>query len=262
MNGTYNMNNLNEHGKSKGVVLFAYDTPQVNYTRIAQQAARLITHTLGLPVTIVNEQFSQQDNIRIGFAGGQPWYNLDRFQAYNVSPYDTTILLDSDYLVLDDALLKLLDIVEDYTIITNNQSPKQSMDYPMGTLSLPQVWATAVVFKKTAKSKMLFDLVGRVQRNYGYYRKLYGITPYNFRNDYAFAIADNIINGYTTVPGIPWIMLTIDSTVKSIELKDNKLIVREQDHAHVLPRQSLHVMDKVYLQSEDYDKFVEFICQS
>ena len=256
------MTNLNASAKSKGVVLFAYDTPQVNYTKIANQAARLITHTLKLPVTIISEQFSTQNNYRLGYGNGQPWYNLDRYQAYNASPYDETILLDSDYLVLDTALLKILNTIDDYSIVTNNQSPIQSMNSRMGLMSLSQVWATAVIFKKTPKAESLFNLVGRVQRNYNYYRRLYNITQQNFRNDYAFAIADNIVNGYDSSPGIPWTMVTLENVVEKIEVQNNRLIVREKDSAHVLPRQSLHVMDKDYLQSDEYDKFVDAICQN
>ena len=118
------------------------------------------------------------------------------------------------------------------------------------------------MFKKTNKTKLLFDLVGRIQHNYNYYIKLYNIQERNFRNDYAFAIADNIINGYTPNQGIPWTMLTIDKTVKALEVKDHKIIVREEDTAHVIPKQNIHIMDKVYLQSDEYERFIDIICQN
>jgi hypothetical protein len=255
------MNNSNVPVKSRGAVVFANNTPTVDYEKIAEQAARLIKHTLALPVTIIRNT-SLHENYRTGYAHGTVWNNLDRCQAYGSSPYDETLLLDSDYIVLDDSLLKILDTVDDYKIITSNQSPKQSMDGNMGLLSLNYVWATAVAFKKTAKTNMLFDLVGRVQRNYNYYRKLYNIRERNFRNDYAFAIADNIINGYTPSHGIPWTMLTIDKPIKKLEIKDNIITVREEESAHVIPKQSIHVMDKDYLQSDDYIKFVDAICQT
>jgi hypothetical protein len=132
----------------------------------------------------------------------------------------------------------------------------------MGEMSLNYVWATAIAFKKTLKSKMLFDLVGRVQNNYRYYCKLYNIRSSNFRNDYAFAIADNIINGYSASSGIPWTMLTVDKTVKALEIKNNKIIVREDDVAHVISQQSLHIMDKAYLQSDSYEEFIDTICKN
>ena len=57
-------------------------------------------------------------------------------------------------------------------------------------------------------------------------------------------------------------MLTIENPVKKIEIKNNMLVVREQDTAHVLAQQSLHIMDKDYLQSDDYIHFVDQICQN
>lgn len=205
---------------------------------------------------------SKQTNTRVGYAHGTQWFNGDRYRAYELSPYDETLLLDSDYLVLDDSLLKILDSTMDYTVMTDNQNFVQTMTGNMGEMSLNYVWATAVAFKKTTKSKLLFDLVGRVQNNYQYYSKLYNLRRSNFRNDYAFAIADNILNGYAPSQGIPWTMLTVDKTVKSLEVKDNKIIVREEDSAHVIPHQSLHIMDKVYLQSDAYERFVDTVCQN
>ena len=256
------MTNLNASVKSRGVVLFAFNTDTVDYELIADRASRLITHSLNLPVTVITEMSGSQTNTRLGYAHGTQWFNGDRYRAYELSPYDETLLLDSDYLVLDDALLKILDITVDYNIMTDNQNFVQTMTGNMGEISLNYVWATAVVFKKTLRSKMLFDLVGRVQNNYGYYSKLYNIRRGNFRNDYAFAIADNIINGYTASSGIPWTMLTVDKTVKALEIKNNKIIVREGDTAHVIPQQSIHIMDKVYLQSDAYKEFIEQICKN
>ena len=256
------MTNLNASVKSRGVVLFAFNTDTVDYEIISERAKRLIIHTLNLPVTIITEMTGTQTNTRLGYAHGMQWFNGDRYRAYELSPYDETLLLDSDYLVLDNALLKILETTADYNIVSNNQNFHQTMTGNMGEMSLNYVWATAIAFKKTLRSKMLFDLVGRVQNNYGYYCKLYNIRRSNFRNDYAFAIADNIINGYTASPGIPWTMLTVDKTVKALEIKNNKILVREDDVAHVISQQSIHVMDKVYLQSDNYNQFIEQVCKN
>jgi hypothetical protein len=243
-------------------VLFAFNTDTVNYELIAERASRLITRTLNLPVTIITEMSTPQTNIRQGYAHGTQWFNGDRYRAYELSPYDETLLLDSDYLILDNALLTILDSVNDYIIMTNNQNTQQSITGNMGTLSLNYVWATAIAFKKTQKSKLLFDLVGRIQRNYSYYIKLYNLREQNFRNDYAFAIADNILNGYTPSQGIPWTMLTVDKTVKTLEFKNNKIIVREDSGTHIIPHQSLHIIDKVYLQSDNHKEFIDTVCKN
>ena len=274
MNGTSNMKILNEQEKSRGVVLFAFNTDDVDYVKIASNAARLIKHHLNLPTTLITDAPTQDrafqthvivennlKNIRTGIGEGKQWRNGGRWQAYAISPYDETLLLDSDYLVLDDSLLKLLDVVDDYMIMHDNKFFNEPVDSSMGRFSLPYVWATVVAFRKTKKSKLLFDLVGRIQRNWEYYTKLYQTTTENFRNDFAFAIADNIVNGYTAGPSIPWTMLTAKELLTDIEITDNQMIVREQDSAHVVPKQNLHVMDKEFLMSTKFDQLVESVCQ-
>jgi hypothetical protein len=111
---------------------------------------------------------------------------------------------------------------------------------------------------------MLFDLVGRIQRNYGYYRALYNIRERNYRNDYAFAIANIMLNGYAidTANAIPWPMLTIEDRIESIPaVTNNFLHVRHADRAVVLPKQNIHVMDKAYLLSPEFEQLVEAIVE-
>ena len=249
--------------KSKGVVLFAVNTATVDYVRIAEQAARLIKHTLNLPTTIITDPgVPSLSNYRTGHAGGTEWKNGGRYRAYELSPYDETILLDSDYLQFDSSLLTILETTVDYKLMHYNQSPQQSMSGNMGQLSLDYVWATAITFKRTDKTQMLFDLVGRIERNYAYYQKLYHLRERNFRNDYAFAIANNIINGYTTntTQSIPFTMLTLDKLIKNIEITGKKMIIREENSAHVIAKQNVHIMDKDYLLSADFDRLVDTVC--
>lgn len=276
MLGIPNMKNSNVSVKSKGVILFAFNTDTVNYVKIADRAARLVHHTLGLPVTLVTDHNAVTEhidqtiivenalsNFRIGYAGGSQWRNGNRYQAYELSPYDETILIDTDYLMLDRTLLTMLDTTVDYRLIYDNQTPDRYMTNHMGPTSLDYVWATAITFKRTEKTKLLFSLVGRIQRNYEYYCKLYNIQHRNFRNDYAFAIANNILNGYTLdkTQAMPLTMLTIENTVTGIELDSNKLIVRQAQSAHVIPKQNVHIIDKDYLLSDNYNKFLEQVCQ-
>ena len=261
--------------KSKGVVLFAFNT-DVDYVTIADRCSRLISHNLKLPVTLVtgfDEQpkfeydniirvdNSNTSNFRTNLNDEQvTWRNFGRYLAYEFSPYDQTLLLDSDYMVFDDSLLKLFESTVDYRLMHHNATDRGPSYECMGETSLPYIWATVVLFNKTEKSRMFFDLIGRIQRNYGYYKKLYNIREGNYRNDYAFAIANNIINGYTLNEdqGIPWCMLTIDEKIESIpRVTDNFLQIRFKDRAVVIPRQSVHVMDKDYLLSRDFEQVIE-----
>lgn len=267
------MNKSNESEKSRGIIVFAFNTDKVDYVGIADNTSAIASKTLGLPVTLVTDHNSKplfeydsvirvennNLNTRPTIKGeiGQ-WRNFDRYMAYELSPYDETLLVDIDYLILDNSLLKLFETNFDYKLMFNTISPDKQMSTDMGVRSLDFVWATVVLFRKTIKANMYFDLIGRIQRNYGYYKALYNCTG-TYRNDFAFAIANHILNGYITDKklGIPWRMITFDSLVDSIELKNNLLLVREPYRCIVTPVQNLHIMDKQYLASEKFNKFTQ-----
>jgi hypothetical protein len=128
----------------------------------------------------------------------------------------------------------------------------------MGSNSLPYVWATVFAFRKTEKSKMYFDLIGRIQRNYAYYCALFNVDSRNYRNDYAFAIADTILNGYAIeTKSIPGSILAVDQSIQSMTVKDKHIVVKDKNKSYVLPHTNLHVMSKAYLQSDDFKILVD-----
>jgi hypothetical protein len=127
----------------------------------------------------------------------------------------------------------------------------------MGSHGLPFVWATVVLFNKSQNTEQYFNLIKRIQNNYPYYKTLYNCNG-SYRNDYAFAIANIILNGYSVdeYKGIPWSMLTVEQSINDIELKNNFLVVRQETAAHVIVKQNIHVMDKKFLMSENFNRFV------
>lgn len=276
MNGINNMKNLNESVKSKGVLLFAFNSSTVDYTEIANRSTVIIKKVLGLPVSLVTDYDGQlsdlydqiikvdskSGNIRFDRHGNTyEWRNFDRFKVYEFSPYDETLLIDSDYIQFDRSLIKLFDQDFDYRLQYNMQTPIEVNHDEMGPISLPMVWATSILFRKTEKSRIFFDLVGRIQRNFGYYRALFGIPTGNYRNDFAFSIANIILNGYSLCPeqSIPWPMTTIESNIESMTTKNKFLIIKYKDRADIISRQNLHIMDKQYLLSDDFKNLVNEI---
>jgi hypothetical protein len=253
------MNDSNKSVKSKGVVLFATNTDTVDYVAIAHRAERLINHYLGLPVTMV--EGTRRPNRRYNVDSGQfeQWNNTGRSMAYDLSPYDQTILLDCDYLVFDDNLLKVLESNVDYKIARHNRFVDHADHNTMGKHSLPFLWATIVVFDRTPKSQMLFDLVARIERNYAYYCRLYNVRDTIYRNDYAFTMADNILNGYCqdNANYLPWPMISVANPIDSLELRDQKLLLKVKDQAHVLPKQNLHILSKAFLMSDACERLIE-----
>jgi hypothetical protein len=274
------MQNLKKLEKSRGAVVFAFNTA-VDYVAIADRTSRLIAHNLQLPVTLITDadadpKFSYDKIIRINNDPTSEnqrvgtdhtvteWRNFGRYLAYELSPYDETILLDTDYLVLDKSLLTLLETDFDYRLMHHNRTPKGADYEMMGPTGLPFVWATVVLFRKTEKSRLFFNLVGRIQSHYHYYRLLYNIQDRNFRNDFAFAIANTIINGYTLneSQSIPWPMFTIDEKIVDIRADGHILRVYHADHATIVPYQNTHIMDKEYLQSKNFERMIGIICDA
>lgn len=255
-----NMKNSARSEKSRGVVLFATNTQSIDYESIARRAERLIKRYLDLPTTILTASTdSKNQRYNIDTGEFESWNNFDRYLAYELSPYEQTILLDCDYFVLDDNLLKILDSLQDYKIVRHNHYLDGESSPALGKHSIPSLWATIVAFERTEKAKLLFDFVARIQRNYSYYRQLYNIEAQNFRNDYAFTIADLIINGYTQDSSnyIPWPMLSIQHTLDSVEIQNNKLYVKSNNCAYVVPKQSIHFMSKAWLTSDECEQFVK-----
>jgi len=248
-------------GKSRGILAFAYNVDTIDYIAIAKHTLNLASKKLDLPYTLItdtelknNNQNSRYDIDSQSFIA---WRNIGRHHAYELSPYNETLVIDVDYLVADDNLNKIFDIEWDY--ILQRQSFALTADWPklMGENSLPYIWATVFAFRKTKKSRMFFDLIDRIQRNYAYYSALFNVDQRNFRNDYAFAMADIILNGYTIANhSIPDNMLAVNQSIKSIELRDKKFVIKDKDQSYVAPVMNLHIMSKAYLQSEDFKSLV------
>jgi hypothetical protein len=259
--------------KSRGVIIFAFNTEKTSYVTIAERCARIVKHTTGLPVTLVTEHRTTAagfDNIvyvdntlknyKVGESGS--WRNGDRWRAYELSPYDETLLIDSDFLLLDQNLLNLFAQDFDYRIMSYNNKPAQPWALKMGMFSHQYLWATVILFRKTERARLLFELVGRIQRNYLYYVKLYHIREGNFRNDYAFTIANNLLSGYDLNfgQGVTTPMLTFADVTTSITVTNGMLVVKEREKGYVIPYQNIHVMDKGYLLSDNFAEFVDLIC--
>ena len=57
-----------------------------------------------------------------------------------------------------------------------------------------------------------------------------------------------------------WPMMTFNNIVTSLDINDNLITVKEKDNAYVIPRQNIHVMDKEYLLSNNFNSFVDKVC--
>ena len=152
---------------------------------------------------IDSKQQKFDSNYRLMFDGALSsksvqWNNAGRDTAFSLSPYEETILLDTDYIFSNNILDKCFGSVNDVMMYKKSkylgshlvEEFERCSDY-----SMEFYWATVIYFKKNNKAKVLFDLVSHIRENWSYYNSLYQISSRNFRNDFAFSIAIHMLNG-------------------------------------------------------------------
>ena len=242
-----------------GVLLYCFDTPETNYHKLAERCVAQIKKHLQLEITIVTDIFTYKKFKPMGMINYKlvkaettnsrsyrgkkiAWYNKERALAYEHSPYDTTILMDCDYFVFSKTLLELCETKFDIMLHDKvNDLTGKDMILGNNESSLPLVWATVTLFRKSEKTKRIFDLIKHIQEYYVHYKNLYRIKFPNYRNDYAFAIALHQLNLGDTIP-TPMSMLA--DSVDVIESDDEGIVFKYQDTVNFTSGLDVHVMDK------------------
>ena len=154
------------------------------------------------PLGFVNYKFIEPElgNTKLG----KDWRNVDRHLAYELSPYDATLVMDIDYFPFTDNLRKFLDTDYDFLITKTafDLTNRNTFDQRRWSM-IDMVWATVFVFRKGKRAKRIFDTLKYVKQYYRYFLDLYRIYDKQFRNDYAFAIALEQANGFITYDTLP-----------------------------------------------------------
>jgi len=226
--------------RTKGILVYARNNSQVDYVKQAYFLAERAKQYLNLPTSIVTDSISyleheyprykeifdcvipvvwnekdrsdysilskfEEHSLKTYYDGSLiakklDWKNQLRATAYDASPYDETLLLDSDIVISNSKWKECFDQTYDFLIY------KQCVDLidldrgdtfkKVSDTSVDFYWASAVFFRKNQNNRIFFDLVKHIQENWHHYCSIFQInTPY-FRNDYAFSIAIHIMNGY------------------------------------------------------------------
>lgn len=204
----------------RGAILFAFNSPKFDYYKMAVATAKRINHFLDMPVTVVTDEKSISDStytfdntiIREGdstnYRDWGIWMNKGRYQAYELSPYDETLLLDTDYMVNSNKLLRVFDYYDDFCChdTTSFFMQPNAAQEVLSAYSFKTLWATAVCFKKTSRTEQIFGCLESIQKNYEHYGNIHSFIGGVFRNDYALTLALRIANGHTSLQRdfIPW----------------------------------------------------------
>jgi hypothetical protein len=217
-----------------GVLIFAHNSRDVDYALMAIIAGGLAKYHLNVPVSLVTDQstidwlkestrysqaeslFDQMivvdrpstDNIRRLNDGAEsktvPFINANRSSAWDLTPYDRTLLIDSDYLIFSRTLSEYWNYNSSFMISSAMNDlrgdRKGVLDSWVSDEGIPLYWATNIMFTKNQESKLYFDLVRSIKENYQIYAEIYRFDSRIYRNDIAFSIAKHIIEGFVTSP--------------------------------------------------------------
>jgi hypothetical protein len=272
---------------SKGAFLVARNNGHIDYVKQAVFLARRIKKYLDIPVTVATdsvdylkssygtddfdkviklEYLDNSANQRYFFDGALTkktagFKNSNRAGVYDLSPYDETLLLDTDYIISNDLLKSVFESKSDFLIYKKSDDvakvrEEQEFDKISDT-SVDFYWATVVFFRKTETNRIFFDLIKHIEQEWNHYRRAYQIISSLFRNDFAFSIAIHIMNGFQSgdfARQLPGSMLYTTDKDVLWNLNDDEMmfLVEKKDYlgeytALKTTGQTIHVMNKISL---------------
>ena len=268
---------------SKGAFLIARNNGHIDYVKQAVFLAKRIKKHLDIPVSIATDsldylkdtfgvtdfdkviqlEYTADINRRYFFDGTlskktASFKNNNRANVYDLTPYDQTLLMDTDYIISNDLLSSCFDSKSDFMIYKKSDDiakvrNEQEFDNISHT-SVDFYWATVIYFTKNETNSIFFNLVKHIEEEWNHYRRVYQITSSLFRNDFAFSIAIHIMNGFQTgdfAQQLPGSMLYVTDKDILWKLSDDKMmfLVEKKDYlgeytAIKTIGQTIHVMNK------------------
>jgi hypothetical protein len=271
----------------KGILIFAHNNRTVDYALMSIIAGGLAKKHLGVPASLVSDESTVEwmktsgiydkateifENIilvkkpvtenkrrlRDGINEQVvPFVNTNRSSVWDLTPYDRTLLIDSDFLIFSDALSEYWDVDEDILIgkSINDMYDQKRVGYHDRYVSDTGVhlfWATTVMFTKNERSKSFFDMIKYVQEKYEYYGDLFRFSARQYRNDISFSVAQHILNGFETTNnvGLPSVLTALDKDILHSVDKDGKLTfmisptLNDNFCAAAIKGTDIHIMNK------------------
>lgn len=235
---------------SNGVLIFAYNSPHIDYIKISILAAKLAKKNLSVPVSLVTDQSTLDwakkskiydfiietfeniivdeceyvENYRILHDGESkdkvPFRNSSRCRAWELTPYHRTLLIDSDYLIFSKNLSNYWNVEEDFMISNSIQDlfyhdRMQHYDRYISDVGVKLLWATTIMFTKNQYSKVIFDFVDHIRENYHKYSEIYRFDGRIYRNDVSFSLSSHTLAGFfeDSQYFLPPVLSTIDKDI-------------------------------------------------
>jgi hypothetical protein len=270
---------------TQGILIYAHNSRSVDYALMSVISGGLAKKHLKVSVSLVTDKFTvdwmknsqiydiasevfehiiivekpQTNNSRRLYDGTDslvvPFINSNRSSAWDLTPYNRTLLIDSDFLIFSNRLAEYWNVDSDLMIgeslndIYDNNRVGYHDRY-ISDVGIKLYWATTVMFTKNAKTQIFFDLVKHIKDNYQYYADTYRFDSKQFRNDIAFSIAKHILNGFeqNNTEDLPPVLTLLDKDI--LYLADKKLTVLISPRcdanfcAAAISNTDIHVMNK------------------
>lgn len=241
-----------------GALIFALNNDQIDYVSMAQWSAKNIERHLGIPTHIVTNQQVETTGTNgrwfEDYGTNVVWHNESRVNAYELSPWDRTLVIDADYIVASDQLQVLLNSDEEFlahrmAYDVTDVNDFSSLNY-FGANRMPMWWATVMMFQRSNHARLIFESMTMIRDNWKHYKQLYKNNSPSYRNDHALSIALGIVNGHTVNhPGIPWGLasLTPEHTLTKLDTDEYRVdyVNREQKRQWItIKNQDFHAMGK------------------
>lgn len=216
-----------------GALIFAFNNEETDYVAMAAWCAKNIRRHLNIPVAVVTNVATATgfDHVILAEAeaGGAryfedynttvTWNNAGRVDAYHLSPFDRTLVLDADYVVASDSLKTVLNSSEEFLAhrwafdVTGNNNFSEYNFF--GDHRMPMWWATVMMFQRSTRTQQMFETMTMIKHNWTHYKRLYRSSPKSYRNDHALSIALGVVNGHAIDHhGIPWKLATVEPKYK------------------------------------------------
>jgi hypothetical protein len=244
---------------TQGILLFAHNNRTVDYALMAVIAGGLAKKNLQVPVSLITDAstvvwmkesniFSQAENLfdhiimvdrpttdnqrrlHDGQTGQMiPFINTNRSTAWDVTPYDRTLLIDSDFFIFSNSLGEYWNVDTDVMLgnaINDiyNDTRTGYLDRHISDTGVKMYWATTVMFSKNLNSKLFFNTVNYVKENYTQFADVFRFDSRQFRNDIAFSLAKHILDGYQQddALSLPPVLSALDKDILH-SVNDNSL---------------------------------------
>ncbi len=260
---------------NQGVLLFAHSSEQVNYGVLACWMAQRVKKWLKKPVAVVMDQYTYDrliessivvkkyfdhviineiNEVQYRRLGDEmvPFTNFDRTDAYALSPFDETLVLDIDIALQSDRLNCVWGSNEDI-LISNDSLDIFERDHVefqhLKEHGIKFHWATEFYFKKSPTAENFFKLCKQAKNNYAWESVIYGFSNWPIRNDFLWSIA--VHQSKMDIAKIPRkLRFTIDRD-EIVDMRENEIIIGTQTDRG--PRvlnvsgQDIHIMNKYEL---------------